>query len=276
MLEFLSELYERGLSYNTIAAAKCSISSLAKTPEGNNIGSDQDVVRFMKGIFELRPTLKSDKIWEVNKLLNYYRNKPANDSLNLKELTKKTCALLMLISAQRAQTLNLIRTTGIEFEENNCTIYVLDKLKQTRPNFHLEPIVVTKNDKDKQVCVFSCLKDYLQRTEKLRLGFTDKLFICYRAPHREASIDTICRWSKDVLSKAGIDNFTAKSYRSASSSDMMTKGVNLKTIMKTAGWSRESTFRKFYCKSVNVESDDQIVAKNKSKVQDSIIKYLKT
>ena len=63
----------------------------------NNVpcGKHPDVKRFMKGIFELRPTFpKYHMIWDVRKAFNYFRNLPVMSNLTLNELSLKLAMLL--------------------------------------------------------------------------------------------------------------------------------------------------------------------------------------
>ena len=55
---------------------------------------------------------------------------------------------------------------------------------------------------------------------------------------------------REVLQDAGIDNFAPHSFIAASASVMLKNGVPVGDIMKSAGWSRTSTFHRFYNKSV--------------------------
>ena len=54
------------------------------------------------------------------------------------------------------------------------------------------------------------------------------------------------------MSSAGLDMtiFTPHSIRAASTSAAAKSGVPVDTILTTAGWSRENTFRKYYQKPV--------------------------
>jgi hypothetical protein len=60
------------------------------------------------------------------------------------------------------------------------------------------------------------------------------------------------------MSAAGVDLsiFSPHSTRAASSSKAATK-LPLSTILKTAGWSKGSTFRKYYDKPIKNEGDFQ-------------------
>jgi uncharacterized protein YheU (UPF0270 family) len=75
-------------------------------------------------------------------------------------------------------------------------------------------------------------------------------------PHQEISKDTIARWIKVILSRAGIDvgQFGAHSERSATTSKAKLNSVPIDNILgKAAGWSNVKTFAKFYCKQILTE-----------------------
>ena len=61
---------------------------------------------------------------------------------------------------------------------------------------------------------------------------------------------------KRVMDKAGIDVkcFKPHSTRAAASSHAKAKGTPLSVIMNTAGWTQNSTFRKFNDKSIQGKS----------------------
>ena len=270
----MSELYDRGLGYSAISTAKCSISAVAKTKEGKNIGTEPDVCRFMRGIFQLRPSKpKYKEIWDVSKLFDHLDKGKDNYELSLKELTKKLCALILLESAQRVQTIHLIKLENIEMKENLCTIWITDLVKQSRPGYDLPPLILKENVKNPKLCTLSCLKCYLNKTENLRTNTRGQLILCHGAPHGPASSDTISRWLKEILNDAGIKEFSSHSFRSASSSDMNRKGMTLHSILKTAGWSGEKTFKKYYLKPI-LSDTNSVENKTKMKEQKSILNYV--
>ena len=242
VLTFLTHLYHQGIGYSAINTARSAISAITL----NTLGSHPCIVRFMKGIFELRtPLPKYTHTWDVAVLLEHLRKLKTNASLSLKELSKKVCALLLLSTAQRVQTVHLIRLGCVLFHNQGCTISLVDKLKHTRPGHHQKALELSIFHDDEKVCVVNCLKEYIKRTEKLRKN-TDQLLLCYVRPHGPASKDTISRWLKEILSDAGIENFAPHSFRGASSSAMLASGVTLDDILKSAGWTNASTFHKFY------------------------------
>ena len=104
---------------------------------------------------------------------------------------------------------------------------------------------------EEKLCVYKTLEEYISRTSELR-GVEQSLFISFQKPHKRVTKSTISRWIKDVMARAGIDTakYQAHSVRPASASKAMSKEVPIDIIMSTAGWTRESTFAKFYNKEI--------------------------
>ena len=91
---------------------------------------------------------------------------------------------------------------------------------------------------------------------KLR-GDCPNLFVTLLAPHTAAATDTIFRWLKETLARAGMDTsvFTAHSTRSASTSVAKDSGTPINVIMSAAGWTNASMFAKFYQKMTDTEKN---------------------
>jgi hypothetical protein len=100
-LSFLRMLFQQGLSYSTINTARSALSTIICLPDGQVFGSHHIVVRFMKGIFELRkPKPKYNSIWDVSVVLKYLGTFTPNEEQTLKNLTLK---LVMLLQGRRNQ-----------------------------------------------------------------------------------------------------------------------------------------------------------------------------
>ena len=274
VLQYLTRLYESGLGYNAINTARSALSAVVQTSENVSVGAHPKVVRFMKGVFELRtPQPRYQQTWDVEKLLSYFRDQEENSSMALKELTRKLCALLMITTAQRVQTIHLIRLDCIHFHEKGCTIVLKDKLKHTRPGHFQSPLQLPRYTEEK-LCVVACLEEYIKRTASLRAVHIDKLLLCYSRPHGPASKDSVSRWLKDVLKAAGIEGFAPHSFRGASSSAMLDRGVSLECILKTAGWSNAATFHRYYNRTPAKDSKKQApLHVSDCKTQQSILKF---
>ena len=88
--------------------------------------------------------------------------------------------------------------------------------------------------------------------KRLTLSSHTALIVTTTPPYNKASTDTIARWIKETLGQAGIDTSKYKphSCRHASTSAAKHHGVSIRTILKSACWARESTFKNFYLKDI--------------------------
>lgn len=136
-------------------------------------------------------------------------------------------------------------------------------LKHSKPGKHQGKLEFKAYPVDKRLCVVACLKEYVKKTESVRVG-QDALWLSYCKPFKPVSRDTISRWVKNVLEKAGINTkiFGALSTRAAATSAAKSATTSINTIMDAAGWSSESTFRKFYDKPIQtaVNLGDKILS----------------
>lgn len=100
----------------------------------------------------------------------------------------------------------------------------------------------------------------MDKTDPLRDG-NSQLVISHRKSHSPVSSATISRWIKESLADAGVetDLFKAHSTRSVSTSAASKKGVMVGDIMATAGWSRNTTFERFYHKQIRSGFADTIL-----------------
>jgi integrase len=256
VLSFLFELYKSGLGYSSINTARSALSLLIPSINGQTIGNDQLVNRFVKGVFKLRPPApRYEFTWDVNCILKLFLSWPDNNDLSIKQLSIKLVALLALVTAQRVQCINSIMINNISYN-NNIMIIKIDKLLKTskpgsvQPSFEFPPYQVVK------LCVAKTINDYLNMTLNCRKY--DELFLSLDKPYRPISNQTISRWLKEVLKLSGIDTnlFKAHSFRGAATSKAYSEGCNIDNIFKRAGWSNNSTmFAKFYHRQINVNDD---------------------
>ena len=85
-------LYNKGLTYSTINTVRSALSSVITLESGENFESHPLVVRFFKGIYELRkPQPKYNSIWDASKVLDYLGKLHPLNALTLKKLTSCYC-----------------------------------------------------------------------------------------------------------------------------------------------------------------------------------------
>ena len=250
VINFLATLYKQGLSYSAVNSARSALSTFLFV-EGRPVGQHPLVIRLLKGIFNSRPALpRTNVTWDPEIVLKLIKNKFSPSArLKLFQLTLKVTTLLWLLTGQRSQSLHLIDTRNLTLSDHALKIRFGDPLKTTRPGFHQEEIKILAFAPNRQLCLVTAMKCYLQLTKKLR-GQETSLLITTQKPFKGASRDTISRWVRLVMKMAGLDTtvFTPHSVRGASTSAAYRAKVPIQTILKTAGWTRESTFSKYYCK----------------------------
>lgn len=251
VLQFLTKLYEKGLSYSAIGIARSAINSLSKTVSNVDINNDSLITRFMKGVFNSRPALpKYQSIWDVNTVLRYLAQM---NTTPLLMLSAKLSMLFLLLTAQRCQTLHLICVDDVTLSNDMIVISTPHLLKTSRPGHHQKPFTFEYYKPNNNLCIGKCLQVYLDRTRGLRS--TNKLMISTLKPHGPASKQTIARWIKLILQRAGVDDcFKPHSTRAASSSMASMCGIPLTLIVKSAGWKNVNTFAKYYQKPLTDES----------------------
>ncbi|CAH3183232.1 unnamed protein product [Porites lobata] len=171
-----------------------------------SIGNHPLVVRFLKGVFNLRPPVP-----------RYKETLSPVSSLSLKNLSLKLVMLLSLATAQRGQTLHLLDINLMSTYDPSIVFTFNKPLKQSNPKTQVKPLVLKAYTHDESLCVFSTLKEYLQRTETLRVTGSP-LLISFQKPHKAVSRDTISRWIRTVMQLSGInlDVYKAHSTRAAS------------------------------------------------------------
>ena len=242
--DFLAHLfYNKKYPYGTIAVARSALSAILPLVEGTRFGDHPLVSKVMKGIFKEKPSLPRYTVtYDSDILLKYLNSLPTNSQLLLDTLTKKLCTLLAILSGQRAQTIGAINLDfhHLDPSDTKLVFYIHKVLKTTRPKFHQAPLEFWAFPENVKLCPINCFKEYRDRTEQIRANACpdDKqLFISYVYPHLPVKPATLARY---------VTVFTAHSTRSASTSKANKMGLSLKEIAKAAGWTRESTFQKYY------------------------------
>ena len=244
-------LYDNGLSYSAINSARSALSAFGIIHDGISVGSHPVVIRFMKGIYNLRPPMpKYVKTWDVSLVLKQLRAMSPVKFLSLKNLTLKLAMLLCLILAGRTQSLHLLSIKDMIKDSRSYTLHYSDLLKQTHPGRNNPVVELKAYPPDRRLCCITVLKEYLKRTEHLRKN-NSCLFISYIKPHGPVSKSTLSRWLKTLMCKSGIDvnKYTTHSIRAASASKAKLS-VPIEIILKSVGWSSARTFARFYDKEI--------------------------
>ena len=249
-VDFLTMLYESGLSYSSINTARSALSNLLQLQDQSiSFGQLPVVKRFMKGLYELKPSFpRYQSIWDVSLVLNYLRKQLPVVDLCLMKLTLHLNFLLCLLSGQRCQTISYLSLDHMDLTDEKCVFVIMNKVKQSRVGHHTKPLEFLAYPQEKSLCILTHLREYITRTKTIRSS--QQLLISYVKPHSAVSKDTISRWCRTILQAAGIDvsKFKGHSTRAASSSHLAGCNFNIREIISSAGWSSERTFQRFYNK----------------------------
>lgn len=152
-MESIAELYDSGMGYSAINTAKSVVSSIVAL-----------VCRFLKGVFELKPSLSKYKdIWDVNAALQLSSLHPHSE-----DLTCKTTMLLALLSGLICQTLHLLSVRGMVLKHNSCVFTIHKRLKNSLPGEHVSALTLTAYSADNRLCPIVYLSDYVMRTSEFR------------------------------------------------------------------------------------------------------------
>lgn len=253
VLMFLSDLFSSGIGYSAINTAKSALSSVKGIVSNLDIGSHILIKRFMKGIFNKKPSLPRYNVtWPVSSVLAFLESVD-NNLCSLRDLSKKLVTLLALTTGQRVQTLCAIDIRNLELSSEYIKIRIGDLLKQSKPGNHLQELYIENFPQNTSLCVVKCIRKYLDTTKLLRSS--DKLWISTIKPFNESSKNTVSNWLRQTLCDSGInlDIFKPHSTRAASTSAVVGK-VPVDTILRTAGWTSDCVFRKHYKRPVTNDS----------------------
>ncbi|XP_063986037.1 uncharacterized protein LOC135167121 [Diachasmimorpha longicaudata] len=244
ILKFLTSEFERGASYGTLNTIRSAIALIL----GPDIGQNEIIKRFFKGLSKLRPSQpKYESTWDPKIVLDYFKDF-SNEDLPLDVLSKKLVTLLALVTGQRMQTLALIDVRNIRIKNELVEIKIDSRIKTSKPGTK-QPVLILPFFKENQnICPAKTLQKYLNISKDIR-NKSHALFISFKKPYHKVSTQTLSRWVKDTLQECGVDTeiFSAHSTRHASTSSAKKLGVGIDLIKKCAGWTENSSvFAKFY------------------------------
>ena len=122
----------------------------------------------MKGTFELRkPKPNYNSIWDVSVVLKYLGTFTSNEEQTLKNLTLKLVMLLLLVTAQRGQTIHCISLSEMTVSETSCEFQILEHMKISKPGSGTTIVKIEQYTHDKNVWPILVLREYLKTTKSV-------------------------------------------------------------------------------------------------------------
>ncbi|KAI9550901.1 hypothetical protein GHT06_004520 [Daphnia sinensis] len=252
---FLSDYFHSGKSYSTVNVARSMLSStLSLSSESLELGRNPLVVNLMRGVYNEKPPVpKYTATWDPSVVLMHLEvSANARNSLSTLQLARKASTLLALTSLSRCADLAAIQLRSINFSEGGVK-FALNRPRKAQHSGPLHVLSIGAWHQKPAICPVACMRSYIVHTAPFRNDSnSESLFIGSNKPHKPVTSSTIGRWIKEQLKEAGIDTsiFSAHSARGAAASKAMDRGVPIQSILNLGHWSRESTFARFYKRTV--------------------------
>jgi site-specific recombinase XerD len=199
---------------------------------------------FSKGAQNLAP-LPREKgdIWNPEIVLNWLKLQPIPSSFL--SCAREAVLLLLLATGWRVDDVWKLSNRLVVSEEA-VTCFFAERRKCKIKGKETISQAIRRFEQCVRVCPVRALIRFRDRASILR---KDPAYLFVSSTGKRASKDTLRKWVQLLLAKAGIQA-SAGSCRSASTSAAYARNRSIDDIMKSAGWSAESTFRVFYHRNV--------------------------
>ena len=242
------------MGYSAISTAKAALASFI-TFDKQPLGQNKYVSLYMTGLAKSLPRApKYQDIWDPQDVLKFLKKWSPAKNLNLFQLTVKTLLLLLLVTAQRLQTISKFTLQNMNQKKRKVSFTITDNLKHQRGYSPATVVEIQSFPADLRLCPVNYLKAYLNRTRSLRSA--QALFVTTTRPHGQAAMATLSRWVKVGLNLAGVNTlkYGPGSTRAASANKALNQGVSIEKILAQGCWAQESTFTKWYKKDTKTKS----------------------
>ena len=114
--------------------------------------------------------------WDVNVLLTFLESWFPLSALELKQLTLKTAALVVLVSAQRSQTLSALSIELMDSTATGTQFVVNSLLKSSRPGKSSLIVSLPAFPENERLCAHSTLLHYVALSPSIRQSLNSSRF----------------------------------------------------------------------------------------------------
>jgi integrase len=242
VLSFLQKFV--GLSTSRVRTAVAAMKMFLRVYKRQDLADHPLLNMFAKGAQNLAPLPKEKpSIWNPETVLEHLKKTPRPSSFF--PCAHEALILLLLATGWRVD--DVWKLNGrIEFSGETMVVFFREKRKCKIKGKHTLSRTISRFRENERVCPVVAMERYLSVCQKLRKNDS---FLFVSSLGVRASKDTLRRWARDLLLKCGI-SASAGSCRSAATSSALARNWPLDQIMQSAGWSSETTFRKFYDRKV--------------------------
>ena len=251
ILEYLSLLYSKGLSYSTLNIHRSAISMTLPQVDGAPTGQHPMVKRLMKGVFNQRPpSRRLYPSWNASDVVKIFEEWPSPPQF--KDLIRKTAFLLAMASARRPSELASFRISPQFFSSNATSArFVPTRLSKTDRPDHMGPAIIVYRLADcPSLCPVKSTEELISARSSLDIHH-DFLFCADSSPYAPLSTSAFSRRISWVLQRAGV-SAPPGSTRAMSASAAFSGSLDLGAILRAGDWSGADTFFRFYCRDLGV------------------------
>ena len=263
--DFLSELFDNGLQYRTIAGYRSMLSAVLQPIDNFSVGQHPFIIRLLKGVFNSRPPkVKILPEWDLPLVLQMLQETPFEplSKASLKFTTFKTIFLMAICTFRRCSDLqSLCLGEGAVCVQKKGVTFVRQGLsKQDRQNHFGSKVFVPAFPENYKLDPKRALYWYLKKTDLVRVksdgSREKKIFLALNKPHSPVSSQTISSWIVQTIRMAYNDEnkkVKAHSTRAVGPSWALYNGASMRSILEAADWTKDSTFIQFYLRNVGVK-----------------------
>ena len=113
-VNFLSDVFDRGLGYSSLATARSVLGNFISVPGCSELSKHPLIRNLLKGVFNKRPPQpRYTVIWDSTLVIKYLATLK-NVEINLEMLSLKVCTLLTILSGQRVSTVHVFHLRNLE------------------------------------------------------------------------------------------------------------------------------------------------------------------
>ena len=191
------------------------------------------------------------EIWDVNSLLDYLVKAPENADLSMNKLGGKLFLLIALSQMCRTNEIMQLNLDKMRIMGNGIEFTLPLLLKTMHPKTiarltKMKTMTIKAFAGNKKICPLTTLAAYIKRTKFVRGKITNLFILTTAQVPKAASRQSVVRWSKDLLTLAGLGSFTVASTRASSTSRAIAVRCSLDEVISRCGWLSQSTFVKHY------------------------------
>ena len=208
---------------------RSAISAYHNPIDGVRIGEHPIVMRIMAGIRIAKPTIdRFPVIWDIDRVLRLMRSFGDIDRLSRRLLSWKTAMLTSIAVVTRAGEVVSMTLSGFHDLDEKLVFFLNKARKNNKENSVQKPMTIFRYNKDPLLCPVTHLLEYIERSKEVR-GEEKQLFVSTINPFKAIKSETMGRWLKEILKRAGINItlFKGHSVRAASTSKAKVAGATV-------------------------------------------------